>query len=158
MELTARRCARQAIFAGLVLLGCVYASPGAAQADGKKSKPTITLKSTPVMAFSPARMVLTAEIRGGDNDYQDFYCATVEWDWGDDTRSQAGADCEPYEAGQERNHTAVHHRPHLQYGGRLPGRISPETEEQSGREGGDGSEDQTRHPRQHGYPVVFARR
>ena len=100
MELTARRCTRQAIFAGLVLLGCVYARPGAAQADGKKSKPTITLKSTPVMAFSPARMVLTAEIRGGDNDYQDFYCATVEWDWGDDTRSQAGADCEPYEAGK----------------------------------------------------------
>jgi hypothetical protein len=100
MELTARYSARYAMLAGLVLLGSLYAVPGTVRADGKKAKPTITLKATPIMAFSPARMVLTAEIRGGDNDYQDFYCATVEWDWGDDTRSQAGADCEPYEAGK----------------------------------------------------------
>jgi hypothetical protein len=90
----------QAILTGLVLLGSVCASQGVAQADGKKSKPTVTVKVTPVVGFSPARMVVTAELRGGDDDYQDFYCATVEWDWGDDTRSQAGADCEPYEAGK----------------------------------------------------------
>jgi plastocyanin len=89
-----------AILTGLVLLAGAYDTQVAAQADTKKVKPTVTVKSTPVVGFSPARMVVTAELRGGDDDYQDFYCATVEWDWGDDTRSQAGADCEPYEAGK----------------------------------------------------------
>jgi hypothetical protein len=89
-----------AILMALVLLAGAYETQAAAQADGKKSKPSVTVKSTPVVGFSPARIVVTAELRGGDDDYQDFYCATVEWDWGDDTRSQTGADCDPYEAGK----------------------------------------------------------
>ncbi len=89
-----------AIVSALLLLGTVSGVRGAAQDDNKKAKPSLTLKATPVVAFSPARMVVTAELRGGADDYQEFYCATVEWEWGDDTRSQAGADCEPYEAGK----------------------------------------------------------
>ena len=100
MRLTIVRRSCQAILTGIVLLVGVHETQAAAQAEGKKSKPSVTVKSTPVVGFSPARMVVTAELRGGDDDYQDFYCATVEWDWGDDTRSQAGADCEPYEAGK----------------------------------------------------------
>lgn len=100
MRLTILRRSAQAILTGLVLLGSVYETRAAGQADSKKSKPSVSVKSTPVVGFSPARMVMTAELRGGDDDYQDFYCATVEWDWGDDTRSQAGGDCEPYEAGK----------------------------------------------------------
>jgi hypothetical protein len=100
MRLSTLRRSCQAILTGLVLLGDIYGTGTAAQADNKKSKPSVTVKVTPVMGFSPARMVVTAELRGGDDDYQDFYCATVEWDWGDDTRSTAGADCEPYEAGK----------------------------------------------------------
>jgi hypothetical protein len=99
MELALRPLSHHAFVTGLVLLGTVYALQAAPMSD-KKSKPTITVKATPIVAFSPARMVVTAELRGGDDDYQDFYCATVEWDWGDDTRSQAAADCEPYEAGK----------------------------------------------------------
>ena len=43
----------------------------------KKAKPTVSLKVNPVIGFSPARMVLTAELRGGADDYEEFYCATV---------------------------------------------------------------------------------
>jgi hypothetical protein len=68
--------------------------------SAKKPKPTITLRSAPTVGFAPARFVLTAEIVGGADDYEDFYCATVEWDWGDDTRSETKQDCEPYEAGK----------------------------------------------------------
>jgi hypothetical protein len=99
MRLTMLRRSCPAIVTGLALLGGLGAQETAAQ-DAKKSKPSVWVKSTPVVGFSPARMVVTAELRGGDDDYQDFYCATVEWDWGDDTRSQAGGDCEPYEAGK----------------------------------------------------------
>ena len=68
--------------------------------SAKKPKPTITLRSTPTVGFAPARFVLTAELVGGADDYEDFYCATVEWDWGDDTRSETKQDCDPYEAGK----------------------------------------------------------
>ncbi|HXE81275.1 MAG TPA: hypothetical protein VNK41_11020, partial [Vicinamibacterales bacterium] len=28
-----------------------------------------------------------------------LYCADVEWDWGDETKSEAKQNCEPYEEG-----------------------------------------------------------
>ena len=66
----------------------------------KKAKPTVSVKVSPLIGFSPARLVLTAELKGGADDYEEFYCASVEWDWGDDTRSETKTDCEPYEAGK----------------------------------------------------------
>jgi hypothetical protein len=84
----------------LIVTGFDAAGSDRVPGSDKKDKPTITVRSAPIVGFSPARMVVTAELRGGADDYQDFYCATVEWDWGDDTKSEAGADCEPYEAGK----------------------------------------------------------
>jgi hypothetical protein len=55
--------------------------------------------------------VASADLTGGPDDFQEFYCAGVEWDWGDDTRSNNSADCEPYEAGKsqiKRRFTAEH--------------------------------------------------
>ena len=66
----------------------------------KKNKPSIVVKVTPLVGFSPARMVVTADLKGGADDYEAFYCPTIEWDWGDDTRSEMKDDCEPYEAGK----------------------------------------------------------
>jgi hypothetical protein len=91
--------ARRAVPA-ILFASALVASAHAAGPDDKKAKPSVSVKVTPAMGFSPARMVLTAELKGGADDYQDFYCATVEWDWGDDTRSESKTDCEPYEAGK----------------------------------------------------------
>ena len=52
------------------------------------------------MAVAPARVVLTAELVGGANDFEEYYCPTISWDWGDDTTSESTVDCEPYEAGK----------------------------------------------------------
>jgi hypothetical protein len=54
---------------------------------------------------------LTAELRGGADDYADLYCPTVEWDWGDGTTSENTEDCAPYEAGksQVRRRIGVDH-------------------------------------------------
>ena len=68
--------------------------------DDDSKKPRLSLKALPVVALSPARIVLTAELAGGANDFEDFYCATTEWDWGDGTQSESTADCSPYEAGK----------------------------------------------------------
>lgn len=66
----------------------------------EEKKASVSLKASPAISFSPARIVVTAEVRGGPNDAEDLYCASVEWIWGDDTRSESKADCEPYEAGR----------------------------------------------------------
>jgi hypothetical protein len=73
------------------------ASPASPQ---QKKKPSISLKANPPVGFAPLRVVVTAELKGGDNDFEDFYCASVEWDWGDDTKSENKIDCDPYEAGK----------------------------------------------------------
>ena len=92
----------------LVLALAVTADLAGSQKD---KKPKISVKASPAMAISPARVVASADINGGPDDYEEFYCAGVEWDWGDDTKSTSSADCDPYEAGKsqiKRRFTADH--------------------------------------------------
>jgi hypothetical protein len=70
------------------------------QKDAADPRPKVTLKAQPVIAMAPARVVLTAELTGGANDYEEFYCTAVEWEWGDGTKSESSSDCAPYEAGK----------------------------------------------------------
>jgi hypothetical protein len=95
------------LWAGVASLVVASAlTTAAAQKDDKDAKdqdgkrPKVTLKATPIVSISPARVVLTAELVGGANDYEDYYCPTVEWDWGDGTQSESTADCEPYQPGK----------------------------------------------------------
>jgi hypothetical protein len=94
---------RRPLVASLVLLSSLLLTGPAwlqtVKASDKNRRPTVTLRASPAIAFSPARVNVTAELRGGADDYEDFYCPTIEWDWGDGTRSEARADCDPYEAG-----------------------------------------------------------
>ena len=81
-----------------------------AQEQGNK-KPSISLKASPAISFAPARIVIVAEVKGGANDFEDFYCPSVDWDWGDDTNSVADSDCEPYVPGKseiKRRYTIEH--------------------------------------------------
>jgi hypothetical protein len=93
--------------AACLLLPAALGASYAAQKDqkdkdagGDAKRPKLTLKAQPVIAMSPARVVLTAELVGGPNDYEEYYCPTVEWDWGDGTQSESTNDCAPYEAGK----------------------------------------------------------
>ena len=65
-----------------------------------KAKPSITMRATPAAGFSPLKVVLTVELKGGADDFADYYCPTIEWVWGDDTRAESTADCDPYEPGK----------------------------------------------------------
>ena len=111
------RAARRAVPAVL----CASALAVALQASGqdkKAAKPSVSVKVSSVIGskfplvivgFSPARMVLTADLKGDDS--EDLYCASVEWDWGDDTRSESKTDCDPYEAGKSeiKRHFTIDH-------------------------------------------------
>ena len=71
------------------------------QKDGPDTgRPKMILKATPLVAMAPARVVLTAELVGGANDFEEYYCGAVEWEWGDGTKSESSNDCAPYEAGK----------------------------------------------------------
>ena len=77
-------------------------------------KPKLSLKAQPAISMSPSRVVLTAEITGGANDFEEFYCPTVVWEWGDGTQSEASADCAPYETGKSEIKAPLHRRARLQ--------------------------------------------
>lgn len=85
--------------AGLAILLPSHEAWSAQQRDSN-GKPSLSLRLTPPAGASPVRVRVAVELRGGSNDYADFYCASVEWDWGDGTMSESSGDCEPYEAGK----------------------------------------------------------
>lgn len=71
-----------------------------AQRSGDDKKPSLSLRATPPVGFSPLRVRLVVEVRGGADDYEEFYCPAVEWDWGDGTVSGNSEDCDPYQPGK----------------------------------------------------------
>jgi hypothetical protein len=75
-------------------------------------RPKLVVTARPAVAIAPARVVLTAELRGGANDFEDYYCPTVIWDWDDGTVSESTTDCQPYEPGLStiRRRFTVEHR------------------------------------------------
>ena len=92
---------------GLAL--CLPAVLSGQKAEAKK--PSLSLKATPPVGFTPLRVVVSVDVKDGDDDYADFYCAGVEWDWGDGTISENSSDCDPYEPGKStirRRFTADH--------------------------------------------------
>ena len=85
----------------LTIATTVAASPQKDDKDEKDAKrPKLQLRAQPNVGLSPVRARFTAELIGGANDYEDFYCPSIEWDWGDGTSSQSTFDCQPYEAGK----------------------------------------------------------
>jgi hypothetical protein len=103
----ARSTAAHRILAGLATSAVLAVSVAAAadqdkpdkEGDKDKKRPAVTLKSSPAFGFAPVRMVLTAELKGG-SDHEELYCPEIEWVWGDDTKSEQLADCDPYEPGK----------------------------------------------------------
>ena len=97
-------------------LGLALAFSGSTQEKDKDKdkapKPKLTVKVTPAMGgTAPARIVASADLIGGAPDGEELYCPAVEWDFGDDTKSTASADCDPYEPGKseiKRRFTAEH--------------------------------------------------
>jgi hypothetical protein len=85
----------------LAVLVVALASDNASGAQrGDDKKPSLSFRATPPVGFSPLRVRLVVDVRGGSDDYADFYCPSIEWDWGDGTVSGNSEDCDPYEPGK----------------------------------------------------------
>lgn len=94
-----RHAALTAACAAALAIG-VAAQDAPAQKAPEKKKPSVAVRTSPQSGFSPLKVVVTAELKGGANDYPDFYCPAIEWEWGDGTRTEQRVDCDPYEAGK----------------------------------------------------------
>ena len=90
---------------GLALL--LLAAPAE---DKPKEKVTVSLRAAPRVASAPARIIFNVELKGGE-DTEALHCLTLEWSWGDGTRSGSEGECEPFVPGEtkvQRLFTAEH--------------------------------------------------
>jgi hypothetical protein len=93
-----------AVLAGVCVAGMLAApetldaqKPDQKQGDDKR--PSLAFKVTPPLGFSPLRVHASVDVRGGPDDFADFYCPAIAWDWGDGTTSETSEDCDPYQEG-----------------------------------------------------------
>lgn len=105
--------------AGLLVISATSTRAQTAEAKPKSEpkRPQLALRTTPVSGMAPIRVSGVAELKGGDDDFEEYYCPTIEWNWGDGTISESSNDCEPYEAGKsliQRRYTVSH--PYTQRG------------------------------------------
>lgn len=94
----------------LVALAILALATPAAASEQKLKKPALNLRAAPRFSFSPANVLFTAELTGGD-DVEEFYCPELLWEWDDGGKSVQEPDCDPFEAGKtkiERRYTAEH--------------------------------------------------
>ena len=86
--------------------GLIFGVP----ASAKPKRPTLGVRVSPRMAFSPVAVIAMAELTGGE-DSEDFYCLAIEWDWDDGSKSLQDSDCEPYQEGTkiERRFSSEHY-------------------------------------------------
>jgi len=86
------------------VLFCALAAPSAMVAADKHKqkddKQSLQIKVNPAVGFAPFRAVLTADVRGGPDENEQFHCPAAEWDMGDGNRAEHSDDCDPYEAGK----------------------------------------------------------
>lgn len=104
---------------GVGSLALPAAAPAASAEIVDDERPTLALRALPAVTFSPADVVLAGALTGGPDDYEELCCATVEWDWGDGTRSSTTADCNPYESGK----SEIRRRYRVRHLFRRPGRL-----------------------------------
>lgn len=102
---TVARLRLTAVLAGVCTAGALLHAAGqksdqkVAQKQGDDKRPTLALKATPPLGFSPLRVHASVDVRGGADDFEEFYCPAIEWDWGDGTVSENSEDCAPYQQG-----------------------------------------------------------
>ena len=106
---------------GALVLAVLWLSVATAAQD---DRPELTLRARPQIAFAPVEISFTGLVRGGRDDYEEFYCVSAEWDWDDGTRSESIFDCEPYEPGVSEIRRRFSRRHSYDRGGRYEVRLT----------------------------------
>ena len=109
-----------ALLAGALVLAFIWLP---AEIDAQDDRPELSLRGRPQISFAPVEISFTGLLRGGSDDYEDFYCLSAEWDWDDGTISESIFDCEPYEPGVSEIRRRFSRRHSYDRGGRFEVRL-----------------------------------
>lgn len=124
---TWRRRALPAALLGIVSLVLAtgqVADGQASSGQGPDDDPRLRLRATPRVAFAGQSFLFVGTLRGGPDDNEELYCATIEWDWGDDTYSESTPDCNPFEPGASEVRRRFSTRHTFDYAGRYEVRLN----------------------------------
>ena len=121
-----RRRALLGTFIGVLslVLAAGQVADGYAAGQGPDDDPRLRLRATPRVAFAGQSFLFVGQIRGGPDDNEELYCATIEWDWGDDTYSESTPDCDPFEPGRSEIRRRFSTRHTFDYAGRYEVRLN----------------------------------
>ena len=86
--------------AAVVSVAAVTSFGAVATAQDKGKRPKLSVRTSQGTSFTGRTVTFTAELKDGDNDFEEYYCASIEWDWADGTKSESEDDCDPYEPGK----------------------------------------------------------
>ena len=118
----------------LVPIGDVRPAEERQGAEAENPRPRITLSARPPVGTTPQRVVLTAELVGGTDDFEEYYCPTIEWDWGDDTTIGIHGRLRALRSRQEPDQAPLHRRARVPACRRLQGLLPPEAPRQGRRQ------------------------
>lgn len=107
-----------------ILLATGQVADGHAAGQGPDDDPRLRLRATPRVAFAGQSFLFVGQLRGGPDDNEELYCATIEWDWGDDTLSESTPDCDPFEPGTSEIRRRFSTRHTFDYAGRYEVRLN----------------------------------
>ena len=92
--------------------------------ERETEEPELRLRAVPRVGFAPIEILFIGELRGGADDHEPLYCASVEWEWDDGTRSERIPDCDPYEPGTSEIRRRFSQRHRFDRGGNYEVRLS----------------------------------
>ena len=119
-----RRVPTFSLLCSLVTVGGIFIATHSTLSGQEGEEPDLRLRASPQVTFAGSEVLLIAELRGGDDDYRELYCVTVEWDWDDGTRSETNPDCDPYEPGVSKIRRRYSVRHTFEFGGRHEVRVN----------------------------------
>ena len=106
----------RAVLVGVVVLlipawAAVATTTSGRQTAPRPGEPRLVLTIDRQVGLAPMRVSLSADLVGGADDDEEFYCPTIEWNWDDDTESASTFDCPSYQPGVTtiRRHFPVEH-------------------------------------------------
>jgi hypothetical protein len=111
--LSARALGASAALASALSQGLPAQTPPASGDADKPKKLTIDLRITPAVSFAPSKIRAIAELKLPEERTAEFYCAAIEWDWGDLTESAESNECEPYEGRGQQGQACLQRGAHL---------------------------------------------
>ena len=115
---------RRSVTASVAIMLLAVFLPHQTELLAQEDRPELRLRASQNLAFAGTEISFTGLLRGGADNYEEFYCVSAEWDWDDGTRSESILDCDPYEPDSSEIRRRFSRRHSFDSGGRYEVRLN----------------------------------